>query len=52
MVFKPLDGMGGASIFRVREGDQNLNVILETLTKYGDETINGSEISPGNYHRG
>ncbi len=39
VVFKPLDGMGGSSIFRVREGDQNLNVILETLTNHGRETI-------------
>ncbi len=30
-VLKPLDGMGGRSIFRVRAGDSNLNVILETL---------------------
>ncbi len=31
-VLKPLDGMGGRSIFRARAGDPNLNVILETLT--------------------
>ncbi len=31
-VLKPLDGMGGRSIFRVRHGDANVNVILETLT--------------------
>jgi glutathione synthase len=34
-VLKPLDGMGGRSIFRVRAGDDNLNVILETLTQGG-----------------
>lgn len=34
-VLKPLDGMGGRSIFRVRTGDPNLNVILETLTDNG-----------------
>src|SRR4051794_27463155 len=34
-VLKPLDGMGGRSIFRVRHGDANLNVILETLTGNG-----------------
>jgi len=34
-VLKPLDGMGGASIFRVRADDANLNVILETLTERG-----------------
>ncbi|RDZ26939.1 glutathione synthase [Lysobacter silvisoli] len=31
-VLKPLDGMGGRSIFRAAAGDPNLNVILETLT--------------------
>ncbi len=34
-VLKPLDGMGGRSIFRIRAGDANLNVILETLTEGG-----------------
>ncbi|KXU34225.1 glutathione synthetase [Ventosimonas gracilis] len=35
VIFKPLDGMGGASIFRHRQGDPNLSVILETLTGFG-----------------
>ena len=35
IVVKPLDGMGGASVFRLRQGDPNLNVILETLTDHG-----------------
>ncbi len=34
-VLKPLDGMGGRSIFRAHAGDPNLNVILETLTDGG-----------------
>ena len=34
-VLKPLDGMGGRSIFRARAGDPNINVILETLTEGG-----------------
>ncbi len=34
-VLKPLDGMGGRSIFRAGTGDANLNVILETLTEGG-----------------
>jgi glutathione synthase len=34
-VLKPLDGMGGRSIFRARAGDDNLKVILETLTANG-----------------
>ena len=39
VIFKPLDGMGGQSIFRVKENDPNLNVILETLTDNGGVTI-------------
>lgn len=35
VVLKPLDGMGGRSIFRSHHGDPNLNVILETLTGNG-----------------
>ncbi|WP_250655524.1 glutathione synthase [Alkalimarinus coralli] len=34
VIFKPLDGMGGANIFRVKEGDANIGVILETLTQH------------------
>ena len=34
-VFKPLDGMGGRSIFVVARGDRNVRVVLETLTDYG-----------------
>ncbi|HAT1570906.1 TPA: glutathione synthase [Kluyvera cryocrescens] len=35
IIMKPLDGMGGASIFRVKEGDPNIGVIAETLTELG-----------------
>jgi glutathione synthase len=35
VVFKPLDGMGGRSIFVVAAGDRNARVVLETLTEYG-----------------
>ena len=35
IVVKPLDGMGGRSIFVVRRGDNNANVIFETLTDHG-----------------
>jgi glutathione synthase len=35
IVVKPLDGMGGKSIFVVGQGDNNANVIFETLTDYG-----------------
>ncbi|NJN46019.1 MAG: glutathione synthase [Candidatus Competibacteraceae bacterium] len=34
IIVKPLDGMGGASIFRLRRDDPNTNVILETLTSH------------------
>jgi len=34
-IVKPLDGMGGQSIFRVKKGDNNTNVILETVTRFG-----------------
>jgi len=37
IVVKPLDGMGGRSIFVVQKGDNNANVIFETLTDYGQQ---------------
>ena len=36
MVVKPLDGMGGKSIFVIKKGDNNANVIFETLTDEGN----------------
>lgn len=39
IILKPLDGMGGSSIFRHRKGDPNLSVILETLTLHGRQQI-------------
>ena len=39
VILKPLDGMGGASIFRSRHDDPNLGVIIETLTLHGRRTI-------------
>ncbi len=35
VVCKPLDGMGGKSIFVIEQGDKNRNVVFETLTHYG-----------------
>ncbi len=35
VIYKPLDGMGGTSIFRAKEAEHNLSVIIETLTDYG-----------------
>ena len=46
VVMKPLDGMGGASIFRVREGDANLSVIIETLTDQGRQQIMAQRYLP------
>jgi glutathione synthase len=46
VIFKPLDGMGGSSIFRVKADDPNLNVILETLTAYGKTTIMAQRFIP------
>ena len=39
VVLKPLDGMGGSSVFRSRPNDPNLGVIIETLTQLGQRTI-------------
>ncbi|MDZ7668453.1 MAG: glutathione synthase [Gammaproteobacteria bacterium] len=46
VVFKPLDGMGGASIFRMMEGDPNLSVVLEILTAGGTRHIMGQRYLP------
>lgn len=35
IVVKPLDGMGGTSVFRLRHDDPNISVVLETLTGHG-----------------
>lgn len=36
IILKPLDGMGGSSIFRIKSDDPNLSVIIETLTGLGN----------------
>ena len=46
IILKPLDGMGGSSIFRHREGDPNLSVILETLTNHGRQQIMAQRYLP------
>lgn len=45
-VLKPLDGMGGSSIFRVRADDPNLNVIVETLNQFGARTTMAQRYIP------
>ncbi|WP_434930532.1 glutathione synthase [Shewanella sp. HL-SH8] len=37
IIIKPLDGMGGSSIFRIKKDDPNVGVIIETLTNYGQQ---------------
>ena len=39
VIVKPLDGMGGASIFRVGKSDPNRNVIVETVSLHGRQTV-------------
>ncbi len=46
IILKPLDGMGGTSVFRVHEKDPNLNVIIETVTHYGRRTIMAQRYIP------
>ncbi|OGA55094.1 MAG: glutathione synthase [Betaproteobacteria bacterium RIFCSPLOWO2_12_FULL_62_13] len=46
IILKPLDGMGGVSVFRVHEHDHNVNVIIETLTHYGRRTIMAQRFIP------
>jgi glutathione synthase len=38
IILKPLDGMGGSSIFRVKQNDPNIGVIIETLTQLGTQS--------------
>ena len=45
-VLKPLDGMAGRSIFKTRGDDPNLNVILETLTRDGQELAMAQRFVP------
>ncbi len=45
-VLKPLDGMGGVSIYRVSPGERNLNVIIETLTGLGANTVMAQRFIP------
>ncbi|MFK8259722.1 glutathione synthase [Erwinia sp. AnSW2-5] len=47
IILKPLDGMGGASIFRVKKDDPNLSVIIETLTSHGEFYCMAQNFIPG-----
>ncbi len=46
VVLKPLDGMGGESVFRVTSGDPNRNVIIETLTRDGEKSVMAQRYIP------
>lgn len=46
VIFKPLDGMGGSSIFRLRADDPNVSVIIETLTNHGSQQIMAQRFIP------
>ncbi len=45
-VLKPLDGMGGASVFRIRADDPNRNVIVETVSRDGERTVMAQRFLP------
>jgi glutathione synthase len=46
IIVKPLNGMGGASVFRVQQRDPNVNVILETITDNGMQTAMAQRYIP------
>lgn len=46
VIVKPLDGMGGESIFRVSPEDTNLSVILESVTLHGTKTVMAQQFIP------
>jgi glutathione synthase len=46
IILKPLDGMGGTSVFRLHRSDPNVGVVIETLTHYGRRTIMAQRYIP------
>ena len=46
VILKPLDGMGGTSVFRVREDDPNRNVIIETVGDHGARSVMAQRFIP------
>ena len=46
IILKPLDGMGGASVFRIKPGDANLSVIIESLTEHEKKPIMAQRFIP------
>ena len=50
VILKPLDGMGGKSIYRVNPQDPNLSVILETVSEYESRTVMAQQFIPEIIH--
>ncbi|MFM1897543.1 MAG: hypothetical protein RLZZ385_2617 [Pseudomonadota bacterium] len=46
VIFKPLDGMGGTAIFRLRQDDPNVSVIIEVITQRGSNQIMAQKYIP------
>lgn len=46
VIVKPLDGMGGMGIFRLRNDEVNLNAILEAVTLNGSRTVMAQRFIP------
>ena len=46
IIVKPLDGMGGSSIFRLKPDDPNVSVVLETMTLFGERQIMAQRYIP------
>lgn len=46
IILKPLDGMGGTSVFRVKSDDPNISVIIETLTDHGQKLAMAQKFIP------
>ena len=46
IIVKPLDGMGGTSVFRLHQKDHNIGVVIETVTHYGRRTVMAQRYIP------
>ncbi len=46
IIVKPLDGMGGTSVFRLYRQDYNIGVVIETVTHYGRRTVMAQKFIP------
>ncbi|MCK5666713.1 MAG: glutathione synthase, partial [Thiotrichaceae bacterium] len=50
IILKPLDGMGGESIFHLRSNDPNISVIIETITEHGAHFVMAQQYLPEIIH--